>query len=243
MSYILDALRKSDQQRRLGGVPTLPVAPAVALTPERSRMFFYGPSAPILLIAAVAAIAWLRPWLPEPAAVAVIVAKPLESPAGQPAPVVLSHVPAQGELEPSRHARSSAALAIPSPMPPAPRRKLSASAKGETHNAIPMAAATSASGIASDTPEATAGKNLAVKASQTKPLTSSDLPSSIRQQLPHMSVAVHAYSSNPLDRLVSINGRMLREGDSLTPDLKLEQITPDGMVFAYRGYRFRRSAQ
>ena len=74
-------------------------------------------------------------------------------------------------------------------------------------------------------------------------MASSDLPSSIRKTLPVMSVAVHAYSSMPGDRLVSINGRMLREGDALAPDLRLEQITPDGMIFTYRGYRFRRGAQ
>ena len=70
-----------------------------------------------------------------------------------------------------------------------------------------------------------------------------DLPQSIRRQLPPLQVAVHAYSGTASDRLVSINGSMLREGDLLAPDFRLEQITPDGMIFAYRGYRFRRSAQ
>jgi general secretion pathway protein B len=74
-------------------------------------------------------------------------------------------------------------------------------------------------------------------------MASSDMPSSIRKTLPVMSVAVHAYSNAPGDSLVSINGRMLREGDTLAPDLRLEQITPDGMIFTYRGYRFRRGAQ
>jgi general secretion pathway protein B len=46
------------------------------------------------------------------------------------------------------------------------------------------------------------------------------------------------YSGKPKDRLVGINDRMLREGASLGPDLVLEQITPDGMVLSYKGYRF-----
>lgn len=74
-------------------------------------------------------------------------------------------------------------------------------------------------------------------------MANSAMPASIRKTLPVMSVAVHAYSSTPGDRLVSINGRMLREGDTLAPDLKLEQISPDGMIFTYRGYRFRRGVQ
>ena len=68
----------------------------------------------------------------------------------------------------------------------------------------------------------------------------SELPLAIQQELPPLSIAMHAYSSQPKDRLVSVDGRLLRESDYLTPELRLEQITPDGMIFTYRGYRFRR---
>ena len=40
--------------------------------------------------------------------------------------------------------------------------------------------------------------------------------------------------------MVGINDKLLREGATLPPGLMLEQITPEGMVFAYKGYRFRR---
>lgn len=55
-----------------------------------------------------------------------------------------------------------------------------------------------------------------------------------------MSISVHAYSSQAGNRLVYINNRLLREGMSLAPGLTLEQITPDGMIFTYKGYRFSR---
>ena len=70
-----------------------------------------------------------------------------------------------------------------------------------------------------------------------------ELPLPIQQELPPMAVSVHAYSGRPSERMVGINGRMLREGDSLSPDLKLEQITPDGMIMGYKGYRFRRGVR
>ena len=54
---------------------------------------------------------------------------------------------------------------------------------------------------------------------------------------------VHAYSGSPRDRLVGINNRMLREGDYVAPGLKLEQITPEGMIFGYKGYSFRRGVK
>ena len=53
----------------------------------------------------------------------------------------------------------------------------------------------------------------------------------------------HLYSGKPKDRLVGINDRTLREGDSVEPGLVLEQITPDGMVLSYKGYRFLRGTR
>jgi hypothetical protein len=32
---------------------------------------------------------------------------------------------------------------------------------------------------------------------------------------------------------------MMKEGESLAPGLKLEKITPDGVIFSYKGYRFQ----
>jgi len=55
-----------------------------------------------------------------------------------------------------------------------------------------------------------------------------------------MTVTVHAYSATPKDRLVGVNDKLLREGDSLAPDLVLEKITPDGMVLSYKGTKFQR---
>ncbi|MDO8787147.1 MAG: general secretion pathway protein GspB [Sulfuritalea sp.] len=223
MSYILDALRKSDQQRRLGGVPTLTYAAVAAVAPERPSMLFPGLLGLTLIIAVGTAIAWLRPApvaLPEPVSLtAPIAAKPFPLPAA----------PTKGEADPARHEAPAATVSAPVLAVPSPPRKLSASVATRTRNRSPMADVASMAG--------------ADDVSGRKPVASSDMPSSIRKTLPVMSVAVHAYSSTPGDRLVSINGRMLREGDTLAPDLRLEQITPDGMIFTYRGYRFRRGAQ
>jgi len=70
------------------------------------------------------------------------------------------------------------------------------------------------------------------------PVRFAELPFSIQQEIPKLSILFHLYSRNPKDRLVSINDRMLHEGDSVAPGLVLEQITPDGMVLGYKGYRF-----
>ena len=69
------------------------------------------------------------------------------------------------------------------------------------------------------------------------------MPAAIQQELPALNITVHAYSARPADRMVGINNSMLREGASVAPGLKLDEITPDGMVFSYKGYRFKRSIQ
>jgi general secretion pathway protein B len=66
------------------------------------------------------------------------------------------------------------------------------------------------------------------------------LPPAIQQEIPPMAISVHAYSSRPADRIVGINDRLLREGGDVPPGLTLDEITPDGMIFSYKGYRFRR---
>ena len=221
MSYILDALRKSDQQRRLGGVPTLTYAAVAAAVPERSAMLFPGLLGVTLVVAVGTAIVWLRPAppvSPQPVIMmAPVAAKPLALPAN----------PAKIEAEPARHEAPAAGVSAPVPAVAPPPRRVAASVTSGAGNRLPVAA--SLGGV-----DDMSGK---------KPVASSEMPSSIRKTLPVMSVAVHAYSSTPGDRLVSINGRMLREGDTLAPDLRLAEITPDGMIFTYRGYRFRRSAQ
>jgi len=73
-----------------------------------------------------------------------------------------------------------------------------------------------------------------------KVLAMSELPPAIQQEIPPLSISVHAYSSKPADRIVGINDKLLREGGIVPPGLTLDEVTPDGMVFSFKGYRFKR---
>ena len=73
---------------------------------------------------------------------------------------------------------------------------------------------------------------------QVTPPRRSDLPPAIRQEIPPLAISVHFYSSQRENSLVSINGRSLRGGEEAAPDLRVEQITVDGVIFSYKGYRF-----
>ena len=65
-----------------------------------------------------------------------------------------------------------------------------------------------------------------------------ELPLNILQHIPAMEFSAHVYSSNPIQRSMVINGRFMEEGDRLNSDLYLAEITPDGAIFNYQGQLF-----
>jgi general secretion pathway protein B len=71
-----------------------------------------------------------------------------------------------------------------------------------------------------------------------KTISISDLPPSIRNGLPPISITGHIYSDNPSARIININGDIFREGESVTEGLKVEEITPTGVILGFKGHRF-----
>jgi general secretion pathway protein B len=69
--------------------------------------------------------------------------------------------------------------------------------------------------------------------------TISELPADVRKEIPDLTIIAHIYSNNPSSRMVNINGDVLREGDTLSDTLKLEEITVSGVTFNYKDHRFR----
>jgi general secretion pathway protein B len=196
MSYILDALKKSDQQRNIGVAPTLQFAQASMPAPRRPSLIYYGLLAMVLLAAGVV-IGLLRPWQAEQ-----LPAEKAQS--AQDIPVVI----------PQR--------AVPGSLPNSPKTH-----ENTTQDIVAAPAQQNATKHDAD-------------AQQQQVMQLYELPAAIQREIPDMAVQLHAYSSNPSERLVSINSIRLREGGYLMAGLKLEEITPDGMIFSYKGYRFKR---
>lgn len=245
MSYILDALRKSDEQRRRGTTPTLLTAQAAALAPPRRKPLSYWMLGGALLVAGVA-IGTLQPWksaqhAPAPASA------PLAAPAASapaPAPVVPA-APAAKVQEPAAPIRKAVppARAAATPAPAAkPPGEVDAEAQADTKARARRSPREPVAAIAKSPPKSSAGS--AAGAPPEQPIVRfSELPVEVQMEIPKLQITVHAYSPVPRERLVGINDLLLREGGSVSPDLKLEQITPDGMVMTYKGYRFRRGVR
>jgi general secretion pathway protein B len=280
MSYILDALRKSDQQRQLGAAPKLHMGQMAAAEPKQPAYMYYGVLAAVLLCAGIA-IGWLRPWQVAPSAppVNVAAAKLPEANVAQPAPVRTEVAPAPVPAPEPQLPRAAplvavapapAAAPVPTPAPAPVRAAAPAAAKA----AAPASASAPVVAAAGSPPApapakvqspANAKTESSVKAQDaavparapmnepppTPPAPApvqnviwlAELPIALQQELPPMTISVHAYSARPSDRMVGINNRMLREGEFVAPGLKLEQITPEGMVLGYKGYSFRRGVK
>ncbi|MBI5908414.1 MAG: general secretion pathway protein GspB [Betaproteobacteria bacterium] len=244
MSYILDALRKSDQQRRRGAAPTLLAGQVTAVTPKQPAVLAYGLLAAVLVGAGVV-IGWLRPWQAEQAAPA----------ATQSDASVRQSVPVRTEIAAApAPALARAPLAAPAPAPVQVPAAVPVPAPASVKSLSPASVGAEAPGKPQDDVAAVSRKAAAV--AQQPPVTAAadsapaqnvislaELPLALQQELPPMTISVHAYSGNPRDRMVGINNRMLREGDDVAPGLKLEQITPEGMIFGYKGYSFRRGVK
>jgi general secretion pathway protein B len=196
MSYILDALKKSDQQRNIGAAPTLKFAHASLPAPKRPSLFYYGLLAVVLLAAGVV-IGLLRPWQAEQ-----LTSEKEQIAKGSPVTIPQQAAPASLPTSPDAH--------------------------GNTTQDI----------VAAPVQQKVAKSDADVQPQQVMQLY--ELPAEVQREIPDMAVQLHAYSSKPGERLVSINSIRLREGGYLMAGLKLEQITPDGMIFSYKGYRFKR---
>jgi general secretion pathway protein B len=244
MSYILDALRKSDQQRQRGAAPKLLRGQAMTVAPKQPALFSYGLLALVLLGAGIA-IGWLRPWQAEQVAPAATQSEasvrqsvPVQPEiAAAPAPALAPASVAAPALAP---VRAPAAVPVPAP---ATVKSQSPARVGTKALGKPQDEVAAVSSKATAVPQQPPGTAAADSAPAQNVISMAELPLALQQELPAMTISFHAYSGNPRDRLVGIDNRMLREGDDVAPGLKLEQITPEGVILGYKGYSFRRGVK
>jgi general secretion pathway protein B len=202
MSFILDALKKSEQERRRREVPDLHSEHTPM--PARRR----GIPWPLviglaLLLNAGLLLWWLRPWQPPVVAVdAVPAAIVAEEPASAAAPPAVLPV-----VEPEMTLQETP------PLPPA----------------VPAAPARI---------EPTPDRERVTTTTASPPPDLNDLPRSIRAELPAIEITLHFFTDAPHSRMVRINGRNLREGQQVNPNLTLQEITPEGVVLNFRGQLF-----
>ena len=235
MSFILDALRKSEAARRRSEAPDLFAAMPAAPEPVRTT-----PSWPLWLLGAVAAISliavlWLLsqrtpqaiPASPtvdatmttaptDDAATPDPVSQPIPEPVSAPGPASIppQPPPPMDHSPPPVVMREVAPQVAPLPLP---ARELPATPP------LPAAAA------AAPSPTALPAGSV---------VSLADLDPATRKLLPPLKLSMHLWNETPARRFVILDGQRLREGDVLG-ELVVERITRDGAVLAWRGGQLR----
>jgi general secretion pathway protein B len=242
MSYILDALRKSEQQRQRGETPRLLALQTMPEADARPAFLKYGLIAAALIGAGVA-IGVLRPWqhassVTDPMLAPLSAFPEVAVKSGQEQAMQKSGMPAKRNADP--------AVTVPRQGRPLVSKPQGQTGKFPPRIASAIPAQTSASGHAARAAPAP-GKAIvpiqepmnaghAGAANRQTVLAMTELPLAIQREVPGISIQGHVFSSAPKDRVVAINGRLAQEGEYVAPGLKLEQITTDGLVFSYRNY-------
>lgn len=232
MSYILEALKKSEQERNIGHVPDL--AAVQETLPTRAARWPWILSVALLVNAlALALFAW-KPWEarvapPAPVAerVAPLAAPPQQQPqVAEPASAIAPSVPAATE------SAAPAATAIPSMQTRKPDEM------AQTLQPHPIQATAAAPASETFAPDAEPGMEQAGRNTDAIPRWD-DLPADQRSRLPTPRMDVHVFAQDPARRFVMIDLRKYQEGDRLPQGVTLVAIRAEGIVLSYQGQQYR----
>lgn len=237
MSFILDALKKSEHERQRHRGPSLVDVPARRMASERPWWVF-ALAALLILNLIVFVVVLLRKDQPQATAPAVQSA-PLAAeatPAPTAAPARSAPVePQRTHTDPTVRSLAEEAGVL------ANEEELTATEPNLADAAQVPARAPIVSPIAgpSSTPvrSAPAPSGATSRPEETLP-TINDITASGRAQFPPLHLDIHVYATNTADRFVFINMKKYREGDGTAEGMHVEQIRRDGVVLNHQGTRF-----
>lgn len=230
MSYILDALRKSEEQRRLASAPDLGTEHRPAGDPGRGRTRLWMLLGAGLLLNAFVVGAWLlRSGSDDSAGVAPPAAPapaPARAEAVGPAAMREDRAPS-GQRDPDDGTAPGRLQDDRRPGPASPPGAATAEPTEPTEpTEQPAAPAAEPEPLPASAPAPSAA-----------PVPIRALPDAFRQRIGPLSFSTHIYADEPRFREVAINGRTHREGARIGA-LRLVEITEDGVILELEGRRF-----
>ncbi len=224
MSYILDALRKSESERQQGRIPDFNQQVQMIHKPKRKS---------------VPALVWLALALVINAAVIAIVMVGGFWPSTDSS---VADAPQQGAATPAEPTvkQPAAAQAEPAAEP-------EAEAEPEPETLVEQSLAAPADGFANERPTVivpSARQQLSAEVAALHQGVGErvphlvELPLSFQRSVPDLIFNSHVYASDPQARRVMINDHYLRVGDVFS-GIRVDRITEDGVDLSKNGKRFR----
>lgn len=226
MSFILDALKKSENERQRRTGPSL--ADVRAGAPDRERPRWLIPAIALLAInvlVVVGVLMWPEQQTPTPqTAVTFPETKAQPSPsAPQPRPAAPA---AAAKVDPA-----------PPPAPAAPRPAVRPLAAESSAQASPAESLPPAAPVLAAAPPVTTPATPGFVVEDELP-TLNELTVGGKINLPSLHIDIHVYSTSPQDRFVFVNNKKYREGDRLSEGPRVEEISTVGVILNSQGQRF-----
>ena len=261
MSFILDALRKSEHERQRQTGPALVETPVAAVKPKSNTWAVAAIALLVVNLVAIGVLLLLKSRDDSPTAAAPA--------SGSPAPIAAAAPPATSAPAPAPAAQASITQTapVPAPAPPPPmlrpavepspanggnplEREMASGVPGMDSEAAAAAAAPPpgpaavqssrrGSVVYQELPEAGPMTDRQVAASAST--NTDNLPTADElagRGVPEMKLELHFYSNRPQERFVFVNGRRYRQGDTTAEGLQVVEITADGVVMSQGGNRF-----
>ena len=223
MSFILDALKKSETDRQEKTAPGIADVPTAV--PSRKSSKWMPVIIALLVINSVALVVVLLQSRQAPVAAS--------APAAASSAVVSNDTTADVGVTAARAATDARPAPVSRPVrqTPEPEAPAAASAAVTTapEAAAPRPAATDA--MRAELPADSAANEQTL-------LTFNDLRASGSVNLPDLHIDLHVFSEDPSGRFVFINMNQYRENATMTEGPKVRRITADGVILEYRGSSF-----
>lgn len=263
MSYILDALKKSDQERKRGDVPNLQTVHIPVAIEQRMPWAMYGFMAVLLILLIVLLAKFALDNMSQPGAqqysesplkndestLELIKSSPLKQQAQE--QIKTQRVPidklqdkkiAQDLTPPAwvKDIKAGGEVKDPADRPLQNKQMLMRSI-----SAKPKESRAEESGQDENQSQKKQANNAQQKTRQSELSLENipfynELPEYLQESIPFMDFAGHVYATKPSNRSIIINGDVMSQGDEIKPGFSIVQITPRGVVFRFNGKLFRR---
>jgi general secretion pathway protein B len=226
MSFILDALKKSETERQRADTPALY---EMKMAPARPRLATW-----LIVLVALLVI--------NIVVLSVVLLRGNRTSASQ-ADASGAGTPAAAAVgpgaQPAANQPATAASAAPSAVPgTVPAASAAASAQPPDSATGTPAGANDDDAPAVDATRTAAGTRASGGADSADVPTYEQAASAPGANLPELKLDLHAYASNPADRFVFLNAVNLKEGQTSPTGVRVESITPDGAILSWQGTRF-----
>jgi general secretion pathway protein B len=247
MSFILDALKKSENDRQRQSGPALF---EVRVAPPRTRFTMWAIAVAVLLVINLAVIGWMT--LHRSASPMTAAASPSLTPApvGLPSGPTTAPAPASPAAVTSTPAASVSAapgsVANVTPATPGVGTPTLTPSNGPPGNGPDLSNNPRPEGQvnpddyepAKDPGTQSAGQGHVTRSTESGLQSYEEMVANPATHVPELRLDLHVYAANPKERFVFINMRRLREGDSLPDGVRVDSITAEGAIMSFRGSRF-----